>query len=86
MSVAVREFDVTVAGGGDLHAFDAGTGGAHALPVVWHHGTPNIGTPPTPLLDHADRLGLRLVGWHFGPRLPPRTDRTAPPYIDGDRY
>ena len=59
----MREFDVTIAGGGVLHAYDAGTGGAHALPVVWHHGTPNIGTPPTPLLDHADRLGLRLVGY-----------------------
>ena len=44
----MREFDVTIAEGGVLHAYDSGTGGAHALPVVWHHGTPNIGTPPRP--------------------------------------
>ena len=75
----MREFDVTIAGGGVLHAYDAGTGGAHALPVVWHHGTPNIGTPPRPLLDHADRLGLRLVGYDrpgYGGSTP-RPDRTV---------
>ncbi|KRF33205.1 alpha/beta fold hydrolase [Yonghaparkia sp. Soil809] len=74
----MREFDVTI-GGGVLHAYDSGTGGAHALPVVWHHGTPNIGTPPRPLLDHADRLGLRLVGYDrpgYGGSTP-RPDRTV---------
>jgi len=59
----MREFDATSAAGGVLHAYDSATGGAHALPVVWHHGTPNIGTPPRPLLDRAARLGLRLVGY-----------------------
>lgn len=75
----MREFDVTIAEGGVLHAYDSGTGGAHALPVVWHHGTPNIGTPPRPLLDHADRLGLRLVGYDrpgYGGSTP-RPDRTV---------
>lgn len=75
----MREFDVTIGGGGVLHAYDSGTGGAHALPVVWHHGTPNVGTPPTPLLDHADRLGLRLVGYDrpgYGGSTP-RPDRAV---------
>lgn len=75
----MREFDVTIAEGGVLHAYDSATGGAHALPVVWHHGTPNIGTPPRPLLDHADRLGLRLVGYDrpgYGGSTP-RPDRTV---------
>lgn len=57
------EFDVDLADGRTLHAYDAGTGGPDALPVVWNHGTPNIGTPPEPLLAAADRLGLRLVGY-----------------------
>jgi pimeloyl-ACP methyl ester carboxylesterase len=30
-----------------LHTYDTGGDG---LPVLWHHGTPNIGTPPRPLL------------------------------------
>lgn len=63
MSVAVREFDVALDGGAVLHAYDSETGGVGALPVVWLHGTPNIGTPPTPLLDLADRLALRLLGY-----------------------
>lgn len=75
----MREFDATSAAGGVLHAYDSGTGGPHALPVVWHHGTPNIGTPPRPLLDHAHRLGLRLVGYDrpgYGGSTP-RPDRTV---------
>lgn len=32
-------------------------------PVFWLHGTPNIGLPPAPLFDDADRLGLRWIGY-----------------------
>ena len=52
----MREFDV-----GPLHVYD--TGGAHRLPVFYHHGTPNLGAPPEPLFADADRLGLRFVGY-----------------------
>jgi pimeloyl-ACP methyl ester carboxylesterase len=58
----VRELDVALSDGGTLHAYDAG-GGEADLPVVWHHGTPNIGTPPEPLFAAADELGIRWVGY-----------------------
>ena len=53
------ETDLTLADGRTLHVHDAG-GPGH--PVLWQHGTPNIGTPPVPLLAAAERLGLRWVG------------------------
>ena len=47
----MREFRV-----GSLHAYDTGGDG---LPVLWHHGTPNIGTPPGPLR----RSGIRWISY-----------------------
>ena len=52
------ETDLTLADGRTLHTYDTGTGG---IPVFWQHGTPNIGTPPAPLLPAAERLGLRWL-------------------------
>ena len=43
-----------------LRAYDTGGGG---FPVLWCHGTPNIGTPPVPLFAAAERLGLRWIGY-----------------------
>jgi len=64
--VTVIEFDVALADGRTLHAYDTGGGPGSApddrLPVLWQHGTPNIGAPPAPLFPTADRLGLRWVG------------------------
>jgi pimeloyl-ACP methyl ester carboxylesterase len=57
----LTEIDVALDDGRTVHAYD--TGGADRLAVVWHHGTPNIGAPPAPLFDDADRLGLRWVGF-----------------------
>ena len=58
-----RAFDVTFPGGRTLHAYDAGPADASARTVVWHHGSPNIGPPPVPLLPTAAELGLRFVGY-----------------------
>jgi pimeloyl-ACP methyl ester carboxylesterase len=52
----VREFDLDLGDGRTLHAYDAG-GDRDALPLLWHHGTPNVGTPP------AERLGRAGVRW-----------------------
>ena len=57
----ITETDVPLADGRTLHVYDAG--GEDRLPVVWHHGSPNLGAPPEPLYDAADRLGLRWVGY-----------------------
>jgi pimeloyl-ACP methyl ester carboxylesterase len=40
------ETDLVLPDGRTLHVYDTGTG----TPVFWHHGTPQIGAVPTPLL------------------------------------
>lgn len=73
----IAERDVRLPGGRTLHAYDAG-GPPGALPVLWHHGTPNVGEPPAPLLPAAARLGLRLLGYDrpgYGGSTP-RPDRS----------
>ncbi|TCC00407.1 alpha/beta hydrolase [Micromonospora zingiberis] len=57
----LTEFDLELADGGVLHGYD--TGGTGRLAVLWHHGTPNLGTPPAPLFAAADRLGLRWISY-----------------------
>lgn len=55
------ETELTLADGRTLHAYDTGPDGG--LPILWHHGTPNIGAPPVPLLPAAERLGFRWVSY-----------------------
>ena len=52
----MKEFDVA-----GLHCYDTGETGR--LPLIYHHGTPNIGSPPAPLFADGDRLGLRWIGY-----------------------
>lgn len=56
----VHEFDLTLPDGRTLHGYDTG-GDGH--PVMWHHGTPNVGAPPKPLFALADELRLRWVSF-----------------------
>ncbi len=63
-AVAVAELDVELGDGRTLHVYDTrGEGAGGRLPVVWHHGTPNIGAPPTPLFADAERLGIRFLSY-----------------------
>lgn len=57
----ITETDLELGDGRVLHVYD--TGGDGRLTVVWHHGTPNIGTPPEPLFPVSDRLGIRWVSY-----------------------
>jgi pimeloyl-ACP methyl ester carboxylesterase len=59
----VVEFDLRLADGRTLHAYDTGAGDADRLTVFWHHGTPNLGTPPEPLFPAAARLDVRWVSY-----------------------
>ena len=60
----VRELDVPVDGGRSLHAYEAAPdAGPAAVTVLWHHGTPNIGSPPAPLFAASERLGIRWIGY-----------------------
>lgn len=54
------EIDVQLDVGRTLHAYDTGAGD---LVVLWHHGTPNIGTPPAPLFALSEPLGIRWIGY-----------------------
>jgi hypothetical protein len=65
----VTETDLELPGGRTLHVYDtAGQGGEDRLPVLWHHGTPNLGALPEPLLP----LGVPVLLLHGG------QDRVAP--------
>ncbi|TMR92272.1 alpha/beta hydrolase [Nonomuraea basaltis] len=60
----MKELDLELPGGPTLHVYDTGTDGAtDRLVVFWHHGTPNIGSPPVPLFPASDRLGIRWVSY-----------------------
>jgi pimeloyl-ACP methyl ester carboxylesterase len=60
----VKETDLKTSDGRMLHVYDATAGDTDAqLAVVWHHGTPNIGAPPEPLLRPAKKRGIRWVSY-----------------------
>ena len=58
----VTETDLDLPDGRTLHVYDT-AGEADRLAVLWHHGTPNLGPPPEPLLPAAGRLGIRWVSY-----------------------
>jgi pimeloyl-ACP methyl ester carboxylesterase len=60
----VTESDVKLGDGRTLHVYDTGVDDADGrLAVFWHHGTPNIGSPPEPLFAASARLGIRWVSY-----------------------
>jgi len=71
LATMVIEADIHLADGRTLHAYDtrahgiASSPGASGTPtaVFWHHGSPNIGSPPEPLFAAAEANGLRWVSY-----------------------
>jgi pimeloyl-ACP methyl ester carboxylesterase len=60
----MHELDIRLDDGRALHGYDRPPEGTPvALTLLWHHGTPNIGTPPAPLFAASDRLGIRWVSY-----------------------
>jgi pimeloyl-ACP methyl ester carboxylesterase len=57
----VTETDVDLSDGRTLHVYD--TAADARLTIVWHHGTPNTGAPPEPLLPAAAEQGIRWVSY-----------------------
>jgi pimeloyl-ACP methyl ester carboxylesterase len=57
------ETDLRLPDGRTLHVYDTHPRDDHRVPVVWNHGTPNLGTPPAPLREASDWLGLRWVSF-----------------------
>ncbi|WP_410638953.1 alpha/beta fold hydrolase [Amycolatopsis sp. lyj-346] len=72
----ITETELALPGGRSLHVYD--TGGPARCTVFWHHGTPNTGAPPEPLLPLAAELGVRFVsydrpGYRTSTPVPERT-------------
>ncbi|HEY1320768.1 MAG TPA: alpha/beta hydrolase [Streptosporangiaceae bacterium] len=60
----ITENDLELTDGSTLHTYDTGADGpADGLVVFWHHGTPNLGSPPKPLFAAAGRFGIRWVSY-----------------------
>ncbi|TDD02147.1 alpha/beta fold hydrolase, partial [Nonomuraea deserti] len=60
----VSEHDLDLGDGRTLHVYDTGPAAGGDGPVVlWHHGTPNVGSPPAPLFAVSERLGIRWVSY-----------------------
>lgn len=59
----VTETDLALSDGRTLHVYDTGPGDGGTLTVLWHHGTPNIGSPPAPLFPDSARLNIRWVSY-----------------------
>ena len=58
----MTETDLVLGDGRMLHVYDTAPGEADArLVVFWHHGTPNLGAPPEPLLPGAAEHGIRWL-------------------------
>ena len=80
----MNESDLELGDGRTLHVYD--TGGEGQLAVFWHHGTPNIGTPPAPLFSTSERLGIRWVsydrpGYGGSTAVPGRDIASAASYV-----
>lgn len=66
----MNEVDLALPDGRTLHAYDTGEGDQV---VFWHHGTPNVGTPPEPLFTPGVRwLSLDRPGYGGSTPLPER--------------
>jgi len=60
----VTETDLELSDGRTLHGYDAAAEDVDTrLVVFWHHGTPNLGTPPESLLPAAAERGIRWVSY-----------------------
>ena len=60
----VTETELRLRDGRTLHVYDTAADPADdRLAVFWHHGTPNLGAPPEPLLPAAAQLGIRWVSY-----------------------
>ena len=60
----MNESDLELSDGRRLHVYDTRADDVDSsLAVFWHHGTPNLGEPPEPLLPAAAQRGIRWVSY-----------------------
>jgi len=78
----VKEIDLRLNDGRILHVYDTAPGDSARVTVLWHHGTPNLGAPPEPLVEAGEWLGLRWIsfdrpGYGGSTPMPGRTMTTV---------
>ncbi|MDO4076611.1 alpha/beta hydrolase [Clavibacter michiganensis] len=78
----LTETDLWLPDGRTLHCYDTGPGDGADLVVVYHHGTPNVGPPPAPLVEAPAGRGIRWIsydrpGYGGSTRDPGRTVATT---------
>jgi len=60
--VAITERDIDLPGGRTVHVYDSGDGGDTSTPTIyWHHGSPQVGVPPEPLVAAARGRKVRWL-------------------------
>ena len=59
----LTETDLRLPDGRTLHCYDTGPDDGADLVVVYHHGTPNVGPPPAPLVESDAGRGIRWIGF-----------------------
>jgi pimeloyl-ACP methyl ester carboxylesterase len=59
----LTETDLRLPDGRTLHCYDTGPGDGADLVVVYHHGTPNVGPPPAPLVAAPEARGIRWISY-----------------------
>ncbi|MFL6128784.1 MAG: alpha/beta fold hydrolase [Mycobacteriales bacterium] len=55
--------EIAAADGRTLTVYDTGRTGAGDAVLVWHHGTPQTGEPPAPIVPVLGRFGLRCISY-----------------------
>jgi pimeloyl-ACP methyl ester carboxylesterase len=64
LGCVVTEADVELSDGRTLHYYDTREDESDTrVAIFWHHGTPNVGSPPEPLFPAAAGNGLRWVSY-----------------------
>ncbi len=64
LGLMVTEADLGLSDGRTLHYYDTREDESDCrVAVFWHHGTPNVGSPPRPLFSAAAENGLRWVSY-----------------------
>jgi pimeloyl-ACP methyl ester carboxylesterase len=59
----LTETDLRLPDGRTLHCYDTGSGDGADLVVLYHHGTPNVGPPPAPLVEAPEARGIRWISY-----------------------
>ncbi|MCR6712904.1 MAG: alpha/beta hydrolase [Demequina sp.] len=59
----MRTGSLETADGRALQFYDVTPDATDHVPIIWHHGSPNVGEPPAPLFEAAAERGLRWIGY-----------------------